>query len=164
MNLDRLYQILAETTVQLRKGEVFEGTPELVEQAKHGEELNGGGVLEVYAMPHESEAQPGVEKVDMEFLTIGVDRAKAEEHRAELVAILNDWPTDAVAPLADGPSYIALGADIGDQGAAFQLMALGKVLKLWNVITPASFGFSGTEARQLAGSGMVLMSGYQRAA
>jgi hypothetical protein len=45
MNLDRLYKILAETTVQLRKGEVFEGTPELVEQAKCGgdEPLKGGG-------------------------------------------------------------------------------------------------------------------------
>jgi len=164
MNIERLYKILAETTVQLRKGEVFEGTPELVEQAQRGEELKGGGVLEVYAMPHENEACPDLEKVDMEFIIIGVDRTKAEEHRAELVSILDDWPKDAAAPLADGPSYIAVGADIGDQGAAFQLFALGKVLKLWNVITPASFGFSGPEARALAGNGMVMMSGYRKAA
>ena len=165
MNIDRLYQILRDTTVQLRKGEIFEGTPELVEQAKNGaEELKGGGVLEVYAMPHESEARSDIEKVDMEFITVGVDRAKAEEHRAELVSILDDWPKDAAAPLADGPSYIAVGADIGDQGAAFQLFALGKVLKLWSVITPASFGFSGPEARALAGNGMVMMSGYRKAA
>lgn len=164
MNLDRLYKILAETTCQLRKGEVFEGTPELVEQAKRGDELKAGGVLEVYAMPHVNEARPEIEQVDVEFMVIGVDRKKAEEHRAELVSILDDWPKDAASPLSDGPSYISLGADIGDQGAAFQLMALGKVLKLWNVITPRSFGFEGDEARKLAGGGMILMSGYQRAA
>lgn len=162
MNLDRLYKILGECTALLRKGEEIEGTPELVEQIKRGDkELKGGGVVEIYAMPHESEARPDVEKVDMEFVVIGVNRAKAEEHKAELVSILNEMDPQM---MADGPSYITMGGVIGDQGAAFQLFALGHVLKLWKVITPASFGFSGPEARQLAGTGMILMSGYARAA
>lgn len=162
MNVKRLYQILRETTVQLRKGEVFEGTPELVEQAKSGaEELKGGGVLEVYAMPHESEAQ-AVEKVDMEFVVIGVNKAAAERHKAEFIEILGEYPRPD--RLAGGPSYIEVGGEIGDQGAAFQLFALGKVLGLWDVITPASMGFSGAEARQMAGMGMVMMSGYKVAA
>lgn len=152
MNFDRLYEILRSTTVQLRKGEE-------VERRQSGPIE----VVEVYAMPHETEA-PNLEKVDVEFMIVGVDRDKAEAHKAELVSILDQWPKDAAAPLADGPSYIALGADIGDQGAAFQLMALGKVLKLWTLITPRSFGFDGEEARRLAGGGMVLMSGYQGAA
>lgn len=151
MNFDRLYEILRATTVQLRKGEE-------VERRQSGPIE----VVEVYAMPHETEA-PNLEKVDVEFMIVGVDRDKAEAHKAELISILNQWPKDAAAPLADGPSYIALGADIGDQGAAFQLMALGKVLKLWTLITPRSFGFDGEEARRLAGGGMVLMSGYQGA-
>lgn len=164
MNLDRLYKILNETTMQLRKGGVYEGTPELVEQAKRGgdEPLKGGGVLEIYAMPHESEAHPGVEKVDLEFLVIGVDKAKAEEHRAELVDILKTYPQPD--RLAGGPSYIEVGGEIGDQGAAFQLFALGKVLGLWDVITPATFGMSGAEAREAAGRGYIMMTGFRAAA
>lgn len=160
MNLDSLYAILADTTVQLRKGDVYEGTPELVEQAKAGtEELKGGGVLEVYAMPHVDEVKPEIEKVDMEFLVIGVDKAKAETHRAELVELLNTYPRPD--RLAAGPSYIEVGAEIGDQGAAFQLFALGKVLGLWDVITPALFGMTGEQARQAAGAGYIMMSGYK---
>lgn len=162
MNLDRLYHILGETTCQLRKGEEIEGTPELVEQIKRGDkELKGGGVVEIYDMPHVSEARPDLNKIDMEFVVIGVDRKKAEEHKQELIEILNEMDPQM---MRDGPSYIHMGAEIGDQGAAFQLFALGKTLGLWNVITPKSFGFSGEEARRLAGAGMVLMSGYPRAA
>lgn len=164
MNLDRLYKILAETTIQLRKGEVFEGTPELVEQTKRGgdEPLNGGGVLEIYAMPHASEAKPDLEKVDVEFMVIGVNKAKAEEHRAELIDILKTYPNPD--QLAGGPSYIEVGAEIGDQGAAFQLFALGKILGLWSIITPATMGFTGEEARMMAGQGFVMMSGFREAA
>lgn len=167
MNLDRLYKILAETTIQLRKGEVLEGTPELVKAAKNVKAEDKfsdlpGGVLEIYAMPHESEARPDLEKVDMEFVTIGVDKAKAEQHRTELISILNQYPNPV--RLAGGPSYIEVGAEIGDQAAAFQLFALGKVLGLWDVITPATMGFTGVEARQMAGSGFVMMTGFKAAA
>lgn len=163
MNLARLYKILAETTVQLRKGEVYEGTPELVEQAEAGaDKLEGGGILEVYAMPHVSEARPEIERVDMEFLVIGVNRDAAERHRAEFVDLMNAYPNPHV--LAGGPSYIAVGAEIGDQGAAFQMFALGKVLGLWDVITPATLGATGQQARDLAGSGFIMISGYKAAA
>ena len=69
MNLDRLHQILRETTVQLRKGEEIEGDPQLVEAVKsfkEGDDLAKlpGGSVHVYAMPHESEAKSGIEKVD----------------------------------------------------------------------------------------------------
>lgn len=159
MNLSRLYEILGETTTQLRKGDVFEGTPELVEQAKAGKKIEGGGVLEVYAMPHENEARPEIEKVDVEFLTIAVDKEKAEARKAELLAILGEYP--APERLAAGPSYIEVGGEIGDQGAAFQLFALGKVLGLWGIVTPKTFGFTGLEAREMAGRGMVMITGYQ---
>ena len=163
MDINRLHEIIHETTVQLRKGEVFEGTPELVEQAKRGdEELKGGGVLEINAMPHVSQARPDLELVDVEFLTIGVDKAKAEACRGELVQILSTYPEPE--RLAGGPSYIEVGATIGDQGAAFQLFALGKVLGLWDVITPASMGFEGEVARQMAGSGFVMMTGFEASA
>jgi hypothetical protein len=162
METKRLYEILRETTVQLRKGDVYEGTKELVDQAKSGEPLKGGGVLEVYAMPHQNEALPHLEKVDVEFMVIGVDKTLAEKNRAELISILKTYPNPS--RLAQGPSYIEVGAEIGDQGMAFQLFALGKVLGLWKVITPADFGMKGDEARDAAGKGFVMMTGYKVAA
>lgn len=164
MDLSRLYKILDETTVQLRKGDVIEGSPELVEAFKAGETDTRklpGGVLEIYAMPHESEAAADIDKVDLVFLTIGVSRAKAQEHRAELITLLDSYPQPA--RLAAGPSYIEVGGEIGDQGAAFQLFALGKTLGLWEIITPASFGMTGEEARQSAGLGYIMITGYRAA-
>jgi len=149
MDLDRLYDILRATTVQLRKGAEIER-----------ERVGHLDVTHVWAMPHESEAQPHVEKVDCELLVIGVDRARAEPLKAELQTILDDYP--APERLAGGPSYIELGAAIGDQGAAFQLFALGQVLGLWKVITPTMFGITGAEAKTLAGQGFVMISGYRR--
>lgn len=129
MDTKRLYEILGETTIQLRKGDVVHGTPEMV---------------------------------DLEFLVIGVDRAAAERLRAELISILNTYPRPD--RLASGPSYIEVGGEIGDQGAAFQLFALGKVLGLWGVITPATFGMKGEEAKRAAGAGYIMISGYKAAA
>jgi hypothetical protein len=162
LNLNKLYEILHEATCQLRKGEEIEGTPDLVSAIKSGEKDLPGGVVEIYAMPHQSEARPDLEKVDCEFVVIGVDKAKAEQRRMELIELLDSYPEPE--RLAGGPSYIEVGAEIGDQGATFQLFALGKVLGLWSVITPATIGITGPEARQLAGSGFVMMSGYRAAA
>jgi len=163
MNTELLYEILGETTVQLRKGDVFEGTPELVAQAKAGIDpevgLVGGGVLEVFDMPPVNAAPDDLFKVDMQFLVIGVDKVKAEARRADLIGILDDWPNPD--ELASGPSYIAAGATIGDQGAAFCLFALGKALGLWDVITPATFGMTGTEAQQAAGGGFIMCTGWR---
>ncbi len=147
MNFDRLHKILAATTVQLRKGEA------VVER-----DLRGVHVTEIYAMPHESKV-PDVEKVDMTLLTIGVDKAAAQQHRDELIRILKAWPDPQ--QLAGGPSYITVGAEIGDQGAAFQLFALGKVLGLWDVITPATMGMEGDEAAEAAGRGFIMITGFR---
>ena len=151
MDLDRLYAILSETTCQLRKGAPIEKrTAGPIE------------VTEVFAMPHESEARPELAKVDLEFVVVGVDNAAAQRHRDELKAILDTYP--APERLACGPSYIEVGAVIGDQGAAFQLFALGKVLGLWDVITPTTLGITGDDARRMAGSGMIMMTGYRPSA
>ena len=147
MNLDLLHKILNETTIQLRKGaEIEQRTVDVMQ------------VTEVFAMPHESEARPDLERVDMELLTIGVDKAKAEDHKADLIAVLREYPKPE--RLAGGPSYIEVGAEIGDQGAAFQLFALGKVLGLWDVITPTKLGITGEQARQMAGNGFIMMTGF----
>lgn len=163
-NLTRLHAILADTTRQYRDGPVYRGTPELVAQAEADFDpdkgLQGGGVLEVYAMPPVVEAPVADKIIDCHFLKIAVDAGKAEGIRDELVSILDAWPSDE---LAGGPSYITVGATIGDQGAAFQLFALGEVLGLWSVLTPKTFGATGEMADQLAGSGFIMMSGYRPA-
>lgn len=148
MDLERLYKILRSTTVQLRKGEV-------VTEAKVG----GVTVTTIDAMPHVSGAQPHLELVDMELLTIGVDKAEAACRKDELIGILKTYP--APERLAQGPSYIEVGAEIGDQGAAFQLFALGEVLKLWTIITPKTLGLTGAEATEMAGRGLIMISGYR---
>lgn len=104
-------------------------------------------------------APEGLEMVDVEFMVVGVDKAKAETRRAELRAILDAWPQPE--RLAGGPSYIEVGGVIGDQGAAFLLFALGKVLGLWGLITPASMGITGPDAREMAGAGFVMITGYR---
>lgn len=165
MNLDRLYQILQNTTLQFRKGEEIEGDPKLVsaiKNLKEGDDLNKlpGGVVHIYAMPHESQATNGsIEKVDLHFIVVGVDKTKAEQHKDELIAILKTYPQPE--RLAGGPSYIEVGGEIGDQGAALQLFALGKVLGLWDIIIPETLGITGPEANKLAGRGFVMMSGFK---
>jgi len=57
--------------------------------------------------------------------------------------------------LQGGPSYIELGAWIGDQGRAIKLIGLGGALGLWDVITPQTLGVTGDEAGKLMGMGML---------
>lgn len=153
MDTKRLFEILGTTTVQLRKGE------EVVDKQQEGVR-----VVEIFAMPHKSEAG-NLEKVDCHFVVIGVDKAKALGYKDEVVKILSDWPSEAwgapVPKLQEGPSYIHVGGVIGDQGAAFQLFALGQVLGLWNVITPKKLGIIGERADQMAGSGFVMIDGFR---
>jgi hypothetical protein len=146
MDITRLHEILNKCTIQLRKGDVVEQT----DNATH-----------IYGMPHVSEVKddPEIETVDMELLAIGVRKTVAENHKAGLLDLLKTYPQPD--RLAAGPSYIEVGAEIGDQGAAFQLFALGKVLGFWDVITPATLGITGPEAHELAGRGMVMCSGFK---
>jgi len=149
MDLEKLYEILGETTVSLRKGEEIEER-----------RVGNVQVTEVFAMPHESQAPQGLEKVDVVFMTIGVNKQQAEARKEELTDILNNYPEPE--RLAGGPSYIEVGAAIGSQEAAFQLFAVGKVLGFWDVITPETMGISGSQARELAGGGMIMISGYRK--
>jgi len=132
-----------------------------IKNFKEGDNIDKlpGGSINIYAMPHESQAKSDVEKVDVHFIVVGVDKAKATQIKDELVAILKTYPQPE--RLANGPSYIEVGGEIGDQGAALKLFALGKVLDLWDVITPKKLGFTKTQASQMAGSGFVMMSGFR---
>lgn len=148
MNMDRLYEILRDCTIQLRTGE-----PVTTEQRP------GLTVTTLNFNPHESEARPDLERVDLLLLTVGVDKALAEERKTELVSLLREWPDPDM--LKRGPSYIHIGGVIGDQGTAFQLMAIGKVLGLWDIITAETMGADREQAVQAAGSGWVMISGFR---
>ena len=128
MNLKLLYEILGDTTVQLRKGSEVDS-----------HQSGNVQVTEIYAMPHESESKD-LEMVDCHFITVGVDKAKAKARKGELINLLKSYPQPE--RLAQGPSYIEVGGVIGDQGAAFQLFALGQALGLWNIITPWQYGYT----------------------
>lgn len=148
MNMDRLYDILRECTIQLRTGEAFTE-----------EQRPGLTVTTINMNPHESEARPDLEKVDLVLLTVGVDKPLAEERKPELLSLLRDWPDKTM--LSRGPSYIHLGGVLGDQGIAFQLMAMGKVLGFWDIITAATMGADRQQTIEAAGSGWVMTSGFR---
>jgi hypothetical protein len=148
MDLLRLNQILIATTRQYRKG------PEVKQS-----EVGPLQVIEVYDMPTVEDAPAEMEKVDVGFMVIGVDKARALNAKDDLVALLKTYPRPD--ELAGGPSYITVGAEIGDQGAALCLFALGQVAGLWQVITPATLGFVGEKAAAMMGAGFVMITGFR---
>jgi hypothetical protein len=100
----------------------------------------------------------GSDPIDVHFFKVPIDEAAAGSLREELIQLLS-----SNSRMKDGPSYIELGGDLGDQGMALMLLALGKALNLWEIITPATLGISGPKADEIAGSGFVMCSGMQAA-
>lgn len=147
MNVERLWAVLDDCSVQMRKGEEVEVK---------------GAAVHLYAMPHESEVGEGEgdvwRKVDLHFVQVGVRQDKAEAHREELLNLLDEYPE--LERLKAGPSYIEVGAAVGDQGVALKLFAVGQVLGFWKVVIPATFGVTGEEADRMAGAGYVMISGF----
>lgn len=149
--MSEIYAALDDATAMFRKGDaVLEHPPE-----------NGVAVTEVYAMPHEQEAESDLEMFDFVFVNIGVDPAKAELHRDTLMKWIEDYPEPE--RLAGGPSYIELGGVLGSQDYAFRLMALGTALGVWKLVTPATLRITDpVEAKQLAGKGFIMISGVSK--
>lgn len=129
-------------------------------QLRKGSEVETkNGATHVFAMPHVDEAGD-LKQVDLHFIVIGVRQwLMTDENRSAFVRLCDSYPEPE--RFAGGPSYIELGGVFGDQGVALMFMATGEAFGLWKVITPKSLGIAGAEADQLAGSGMVLMSGYR---
>lgn len=148
--IDRLTGIVARTTRLCRKGEVVTETTT----------PSGMRVVSIDAMPLVAEFDdPATVLVDVHFAAVEVDKAEGEAARAELVEVLRAWPHPGM--LESGPSYIVLGAAVGDQGLALCLMGLGKALGLWDVITPGSLGVTGEAADRMAGQGFVMTTGLR---
>lgn len=101
--------------------------------------------------------EPTTHSVDMQFFWVSAkDNPTAEELRELLVSEYPDMER-----LRVGPSYLEIGGALGDQGIALLLIALGELVGLWKAITPKVLGFTGLEANQMAGMGLLMASGIR---
>ena len=139
-------EILTEVTCQLRIGDSIEHTKD----ATH-----------IFMMPHVDEiAKPEkFDFIDLCFIYVGVDREKAAAKKKRMVELL----LPAKDAWKDGPSYIHVGASIGDQGAALMLFGLGRSLNIWKILSPQTLmGLDRDDpnSRMMAGQGMVNAQGW----
>jgi hypothetical protein len=152
MDSERLYQILEETTKVYRKGAIIE--------KKNIGNLN---VIECFGYPHTSKAPINnkYEKVDMIFIDVVVDREKALERKNEVENILEQYPQPE--RLSQGPCYIELAPNLGlEQEGALRLMAMGKTLGFWNIMSGKIFGLPDDETIEYARNGLLMVDGYRR--
>ncbi len=150
MRDEAFYEMLNETTEIYRKGD------KVKERSEGGIE-----VVEIDNYPHKSEApsEDSCNVVDMVFVDIAVDEEKAKEFEEEFLQTMNEYPEPE--RLKGGPSYIELAGKLGvEQGDVFKLMALGETLDAWEVIHGKTLGMDQEEARELAGKGFLMISGY----
>jgi len=151
MQTEKLYQILQGSTRVYRKGEAVERR-----------QVGNVDVVELFGYDHTSKAPTAdnFDNVDMIFVDVVVDRARAEQYRADLTRILRDYPQPE--RLSEGPSYIELAPNLEmEQESALRLMALGKTLGIWDVVNAKTLGMDGATARQMAGQGFLMISGYK---
>lgn len=148
--MNSLYKILEDSTKVYRKGEVLE--------------MRLAGKVEVpelFGYEHTSKAPKlnNFDKVDMIFVDVVVDKERAENYRSDLTRILEEYPQPE--RLAAGPSYIELAPNLRmEQEGALRLMALGKTLGLWDIISGNTLGASDDEAKKMAVNGFLMISGY----
>lgn len=116
---------------------------------------NGPGGAQI----SKSNPPPGMKLVSVHFHIVALNEKNCIESRNALIEILSDYPEPDRLKL--GPSYIELGAFLGDQLRALMLMAVGEGAGLWRVITPETLHITGAAADEMAGGGMVMISGYE---
>jgi hypothetical protein len=141
------YELLRETTFLVRYGQK-------VEQSMY----RGMQVTEVYAMPHADEVDKNeCEVINLCLVGVAIIKDRARGIEEKFIKYLKDYPDPT--RFKSGPSYIEIGAAIGSQDLAFQMIALGAYLKLWSVFTPLNVGVKGHDAINAARNGFVMM-GY----
>jgi len=150
MDAQKLYDIVQDSTRVFRKGESVE------------RRQVGNVDVELFDHVHTNKAPSGdnFDKVDMIFVDVVVDRARAEQYRGAFAEQMSAYPQPE--RLAGGPSYIELAPTMGmEQESALRVMALGKTLGMWDVISAKTFGMDDATARQMAGQGFLMISGYK---
>ena len=164
--MNKIYEIIRDTCQEYRNGAdvIINGEPATQEQKEllwnNPNEFGNvtGGVVEIFDMLSTEVAPKNLVLVDLVFISVGVNKEKAEAKKNDLIEWLKNYPEPE--RLAEGPSYIELGATIGDQQTALCLIALGDVLGLWKAITPMTLGIVGDQAKELAGKGLIMLSGF----
>jgi len=133
-NFDQiLNQILQDSTRVYRKGKAVER-----------KQVGDIDVTELFGYKHTSKAPAGknYDKVDMIFVDVVVDRAKAEQYRHDFTLIVGDYLRQSFLDSymhAGGLSYTKLASELEQEGA-LRLMALGKTLRMWNVVSSKTSG------------------------
>lgn len=104
----------------------------------------------------------GHEIAGREALDLGVTTAYVDKMTVGvadgLAAWMDEWADDLEQDLADGPSYIHLGGELGSQGLALKFMVAADRANLAKLIRPHDVGFEGGQAADLAGMGMLYLT------
>lgn len=148
---DTLQKIINTTTKVYRKG------PQ-VETRKVGD-VN---VVELFGYEHtkDSPKEDNFQKVDMIFIDVVVDEQQAKKYENNLLKIIETYPDRQ--RFAQGLSYMELSPNFGlNQEEGLRLMALGKVLGLWDIMSGKSLGLDDNKAKEMAGSGFLYALPYQ---
>lgn len=98
--------------------------------------------------------------VNVHFFWVAAKDSPTRERLLELLRA--HYPS--FGRLEKGPSYIEIGAELGDQGLALLLIGLGGLVGLWQVITPEALGFDEEMAKEAAGRGFVMAGGIRSVA
>lgn len=148
MNKARLMEVLRNTTCLISKG------------ARTQRRLPGIPVLLWGLMLHQQDpAAALLQKVDCEFIIVGVNQEQAEKHREEFIEFLESYP--APQHLEDGPSYKHLASVVGDDMTALRILGLGQTLGIWQVLLPDQFGVDPELREEAADLGLVVATGYK---
>ncbi len=90
-----------------------------------------GRCLDAPSTPEDK--QPNGHTADLIFFKVAKNEdAKAEEFKTIVEKEFPHWLD------SKEHNYLEIGADIGDQGVALMAMGLGKLLNVWNLLTPES--------------------------
>ena len=103
----------------------------------------------VDALENPGAHQPDGHTVDLTFFKVGLNGKPDAEQFRKLAR--------PHIPIRE-TSYITLGAEVGDQGFALQLMGLGHLLGVWRALSPETmFGglLDDKLKREMAGKGLV---------
>jgi len=136
---------------------------------RHGERVTEAKVDGIYTITIDDfPPLPATDRVliNMHFFSVGfTEAAPSWSHRKFYDTILANWHGEFTnlhqQDWEGGPSYITIGSWIGSQTLAMQLMALGQLHEIWQVVTPERLGFTGDAADRMAGNGLVLTAGFK---
>jgi len=108
----------------------------------------------------EKEEKPKGHTINMYYFDVSVKNDPDKETLKKLISE-NHKGDFADMDLLDGVerSYLDIGRWIGDQGIGMLLMALGRILGLWDVMTPNSLPLPKEMKDRMAGAGMISILG-----